>query len=136
MKALGPDMNAIPVLAGSPLLKNLSIAILMLSESGQLTYLHDKWWASSCVATDRAQASKSLQPHGLLGPFLFLGVGLGMGLLLALMELLSRARDQTRDGKVRMRAGGVVCFCSHATKRTSLSVTLSSARTTKIVPPI
>lgn len=100
MKSLGRELNSFPVLAGSPLLKNLSIAILMLSESGQLTYLHDKWWASSCVTTDRTQASKSLQPHDLLGLFLLLGVGLSIGLLLALMELLSRARNQTRDGKV------------------------------------
>lgn len=111
MKSLDLEVNAIAALAGSPLLKNLSIAILMLSESGQLKYLHDKWWASSCVSTDRTQASKALQPHDLLGVFLLLGVGLSIGLLLALMELLSRARNQTRDGKVGKRAGGLVCFC-------------------------
>uniref|UniRef100_H3CKF2 Glutamate receptor n=1 Tax=Tetraodon nigroviridis TaxID=99883 RepID=H3CKF2_TETNG len=90
---IGMRSYAIAAPQGSPLLKNLSIAILMLSESGQLTYLHDKWWASSCVTTDRAQASKSLQPHDLLGLFLFLGAGLGMGLLLAFIELLCRARN-------------------------------------------
>lgn len=92
--------NNIPAHAGSPLGKNLSIAILKLSESGELTYLHDQWWASSCMATDRTQVSKSLQPHDLLGLFLLLGVGLSIGLLLAFTELLSRARNQTRDGKV------------------------------------
>lgn len=93
--------NTIPAHAGSPLVKNLSIAILKLSESGELTYLHDQWWASSCMATDRTpKVSKSLQPHDLLGLFLLLGVGLSIGLLLALTELLSRARNQTRDGKV------------------------------------
>lgn len=88
------------------------------------------------MATDRAQASKSLQPHDLLGLFLFLGAGLGMGLLLALVELLCRARDQTRDGKVGMRAGAAVCSRSDATKRTFPSDALSSARTTKIFPLI
>lgn len=112
MKALALELLS----AGSPLLKNLSLAILMLSESGQLTYLHDKWWASRCVAPDRTQASKSLQPRDLLGLFLLLGVGLSIGLLLALMELLSRARNQTRDGKVGMRAAGALCFSSDARK--------------------
>lgn len=95
------EFNTIPALAGSPLVKNLSIAILKLSESGELTYLHDQWWASNCTATDRTQVSKSLQPHDLLGLFLLLGVGLSIGLLLALTELLSRAHNQTRDGKVQ-----------------------------------
>lgn len=99
---LSSRIECIPVPAGSPLLKNLSIAILMLIESGELTYLHDKWWASSCVATDRTQASQSLQPHDLLGLFLLLGVGLSLGLLLALTELLSRARNQSKDGKVEL----------------------------------
>lgn len=116
MVDLGLELNAFPVLAGSPLLKNLSIAILALSESGQLTYLHDKWWASSCGP--RTQTSRSLQPQDLLGLFLLLGVGLSVGLMLALMELLSRARNQTRDGKV-----GTSWFCS----RTWLSVTLWSS---------
>lgn len=98
LESLGLELNAIPALAGSPLLKNLSIAILVLSESGQLTYLHEKWWASSCGP--RIQTSRTLQPQDLLGLFLLLGVGLSVGLLLALMELLSRARNQTRDGKV------------------------------------
>ncbi|KAM4563391.1 glutamate receptor U1 [Odontesthes bonariensis] len=84
---------------GSPLIKNLTIAILQLSESGELTHLREKWWASSCLATDGAHMSEALQPHDLRGLFLLLGVGVGVGLLLALLELLSRARDQAKDGK-------------------------------------
>lgn len=84
---------------GSPLVKNLSIAILQLSESGELTYLRDKWWATSCIGTGRAHTSEALQPHDLRGMFLLLGLGLGVGLLLALFELLSRARNQAKDGK-------------------------------------
>ncbi|XP_034731736.1 probable glutamate receptor [Etheostoma cragini] len=84
---------------GSPLVKNLSIAILQLSESGELTYLRDKWWASSCVGAYRAQTSDALHPRDLLGLFLLLGLGLGVGLLLALLELVSRAHNQAKDSK-------------------------------------
>ncbi|XP_054465871.1 glutamate receptor U1 [Anoplopoma fimbria] len=84
---------------GSPLVKNLTLAILRLSESGELTYLWQKWWASSCVAGNRAQTSEALRPHDLRGLFLLLGLGLGVGLLLALLELVSRARNQAKDGK-------------------------------------
>ncbi|XP_070695619.1 probable glutamate receptor [Pempheris klunzingeri] len=84
---------------GSPLVKNLTVAILQLSESGELTYLREKWWASSCVGTDRDHSSEALQPHDLRGLFLLLGLGLGVGLLLALLELLSRARNQAKEGK-------------------------------------
>ncbi|XP_026187952.1 probable glutamate receptor [Mastacembelus armatus] len=84
---------------GSPLVKNLSMAILQLSESGELTYLRDKWWASSCVGGDRDHTSEALHPQDLRGLFLLLGLGLSIGLLLALLELLSRARTQAKDGK-------------------------------------
>ncbi|XP_071394144.1 glutamate receptor U1 [Centroberyx affinis] len=84
---------------GSPLVKNLTVAILQLSESGELTYLRNKWWANSCVGADGAQASGALQPHNLRGLFLLLGLGLGLGLLLALLELVSKARGQAKDGK-------------------------------------
>ncbi|XP_037629668.1 glutamate receptor U1 [Sebastes umbrosus] len=83
----------------SPLVKNLTMAILQLSESGELTYLRNKWWASSCVDADRDHASEGLQPHDLRGLFLLLGLGLGVGLLLALLELVSRARSQAKDCK-------------------------------------
>lgn len=78
------------------------MAILQLSESGELTYLRDKWWASSCVGSDRSQASEALQPHDLRGLFLLLGLGLCVALLLAVLELLSRARNQAKNGKVGM----------------------------------
>ncbi|XP_041802022.1 probable glutamate receptor [Chelmon rostratus] len=84
---------------GSPLVKNLTNAILQLSESGELTYLRDKWWASSCVGAEGAHTSEALHPHDLRGLFLLLGLGLGVGLLLAGLELLSRARNQAKDGK-------------------------------------
>ncbi|XP_068604972.1 probable glutamate receptor [Brachionichthys hirsutus] len=80
---------------GSPLVKNLSIAVLQLSESGELTYLRDKWWASRCLLGGEG----ALQPAELQGPFLLLGLGLGLGLLLGLIELLSRARSRAKGSK-------------------------------------
>lgn len=76
------------------------MAILQLSESGELKYLQDKWWASSCMGADPSSASSALQPHDLQGLFVLLGLGLGLGLLLALLELLSQAHRQAKDGKV------------------------------------
>ncbi|KAL0978701.1 hypothetical protein UPYG_G00174090 [Umbra pygmaea] len=76
---------------GSPILKNLSIAILQLSEAGELAYLRSKWWASSCVA-DQAKSSP-LQPHSLKGMFLVLALGLGLGVLLAVLELTAKTRS-------------------------------------------
>lgn len=76
------------------------MAILQLSESGELKYLQDKWWASSCVGAEQPHASEALQSHDLQGLFVLLGLGLGAGLVLALLELLSRALHQAKDGKV------------------------------------
>uniref|UniRef100_A0A3P9MQH9 Glutamate receptor n=1 Tax=Oryzias latipes TaxID=8090 RepID=A0A3P9MQH9_ORYLA len=84
---------------GSPMMKNLSIAILELSESGELTHLREKWWASKCLSEDEAHASGALQPHDLRGLFILLGLGLGAGLLLALLELFSKAHNHAKDGK-------------------------------------
>ncbi|CAJ1055157.1 probable glutamate receptor isoform X2 [Xyrichtys novacula] len=90
---------AIAAPLGSPLVKNLTIAILQLSESGELTYLRNKWWASSCAGADGTLASEALHTSDLRGLFLLLGLGLTVGLLLALLELLSKARNQAKDGK-------------------------------------
>ncbi|KAM9859334.1 putative glutamate receptor [Aulostomus maculatus] len=75
---------------GSPIIKNLSVAILQLSEAGELAYLQSKWWASSCIA-DKAKTA-ALQPHSLKGMFLVLSLGLVLGTLLAVLELSSRSR--------------------------------------------
>ncbi|XP_062400943.1 glutamate receptor U1 [Sardina pilchardus] len=80
---------------GSPMLKNLSIAVLQLSEAGELAYLRSKWWASSCMAGGgRGSGGKG---HGLRGIFLLLGVGLGVALLIALLELTARARRRAQE---------------------------------------
>ncbi|XP_066528427.1 probable glutamate receptor, partial [Hoplias malabaricus] len=82
---------------GSPMLKNLSVAILQLSESGELAYLHSKWWASSCIA--HSAKSGSLKAHGMKGIFLVLAVDLGLGVLLALLELTSKTCNSAQEKK-------------------------------------
>ncbi|XP_072538382.1 probable glutamate receptor [Salminus brasiliensis] len=76
---------------GFPMVKNLSVAILQLSESGELDYLRSKWWASSCVA-ENAQAAP-LKASSLKGVFLLLALGLGLGVAMALMELAAKSRS-------------------------------------------
>ncbi|XP_072522624.1 probable glutamate receptor [Salminus brasiliensis] len=81
----------------SPMLKNLSVAILQLSEAGELAYLRSKWWASSCMA--HSAKGSSLRAHGMKGIFLVLAVGLGLGVLLALLELTSKSRSSAQEQK-------------------------------------
>ncbi|XP_070295408.1 probable glutamate receptor [Salvelinus sp. IW2-2015] len=83
---------------GFPMMKNITVAILQLSESGELAFLQSKWWASSCLP-EGGQAPHALQPHLLRGLFLLLALGLGLGLLMALLELASKARSQAKDQK-------------------------------------
>lgn len=52
------------------------------------------------MGANGAHSSEALQAHDLRGLFVLLGLGLSVGLLLALLELLSRARSQAKDGKV------------------------------------
>ncbi|XP_075893134.1 glutamate receptor U1 [Nelusetta ayraudi] len=82
---------------GSPIVKNLSVAILQLSEAGELAYLRSKWWASSCMA-DKGRSS-AIQPHSLRGMFLVLSIGLGLGALAAILELTSKSRKNAAEQK-------------------------------------
>ncbi|CAL8368594.1 unnamed protein product [Lota lota] len=90
---------AIAAPLGSPLIKNLTVAILQLSESGELTYLQEKWWPNSCVGVQESHSTNALGLRNLQGLFLLLGLGLGLGLLIALLELLFKARGLAKDGK-------------------------------------
>lgn len=74
------------------------MAILQLSEAGELAYLQSKWWASSCIA-DKAKAAAA-QPHGFKGMFVVLALGLTLGTLLAILELASRSRSSAAEQKV------------------------------------
>ncbi|XP_029989528.1 probable glutamate receptor [Sphaeramia orbicularis] len=96
-EVIGMRGYSIATSLGSPIIKNLSVAILQLSEAGELAYLRSKWWASSCLA-DKAK-SVAGQPHSLKGMFLVLSLGLGLGLLLAVLELTSRSRSSAVEQK-------------------------------------
>ncbi|XP_072308614.1 probable glutamate receptor [Eucyclogobius newberryi] len=83
---------------GSPLIKNLSVAILQLSEAGDLAYLRSKWWTSQCLDPDQTETAQG-PPNGFKGLFLFLSLGLGLGLLLALLELITHSRSTAAEQK-------------------------------------
>lgn len=74
------------------------MAILQVSEAGELAYLRSKWWASSCIA-DKAK-SLVVQPHSLKGMFLVLSLGLGLGALVAVLELTSKSRRSAAEQRV------------------------------------
>lgn len=84
------------------------MAILQLSEAGELAYLRSKWWASSCIA-DKAKSS-AVHQHSLKGMFLVLSLGLGLGALLAVLELTSKSRRRAAEQKVCASA-----FTNHIT---------------------
>nr|XP_046239369.1 probable glutamate receptor [Scatophagus argus]XP_046239371.1 probable glutamate receptor [Scatophagus argus] len=94
-EVVGMRGYSIAAALGSPMIKNLSVAILQLSEAGELAYLRGKWWASSCIA-DKAKSS-AVQPHSLKGMFLVLCLGLGLGALLAVLELISKSRRSAAE---------------------------------------
>ncbi|KAF3856185.1 hypothetical protein F7725_016908 [Dissostichus mawsoni] len=75
---------------GSPIIKNLSVAILQLSEEGELAYLRSKWWASSCIA-DKAKFRTASR-----GCFWFFPWAWGWALL-AVLELTSKSRRSAAE---------------------------------------
>ncbi|NXH46772.1 GLRK protein, partial [Dicaeum eximium] len=78
--------------------KPLSIAVLKLRESGDLDYLRNKWWESSCLRHSRDRWGP-LEPPALGGLFLTLGIGLALGILAALAELSSSSRRAAAHAK-------------------------------------
>ncbi|NWS54334.1 GLRK protein, partial [Chunga burmeisteri] len=71
--------------------KKLSIAVLKLGESGELDYLRNKWWETSCLHQSRDRWSP-LQPQALGGLFLTLAIGLALGVIAAVVELSNKSR--------------------------------------------
>ncbi|KAM8927651.1 glutamate receptor U1-like [Pelodytes ibericus] len=76
----------------SPLIKPLTIAILEQTESGNVDYLRTKWWENSC-SMNVAAGWSPVQPHALGGIFLILGIGLALGIIVALIELVCKAKN-------------------------------------------
>uniref|UniRef100_A0A3Q4HR88 Glutamate receptor n=1 Tax=Neolamprologus brichardi TaxID=32507 RepID=A0A3Q4HR88_NEOBR len=96
-EVVGMRGYSIAAALGSPIIKNLSVAILQLSEAGELAYLQSKWWASSCIA-DKGKVS-AVQPHNLKGIFLVLSLGLGLGTIVAVLELTFKSRRRAAEHK-------------------------------------
>ncbi|KAM9408186.1 glutamate receptor U1 [Pholidichthys leucotaenia] len=96
-EVVGMRGYSIAAALGSPLIKNLSVAILQLNEAGELAYLRSKWWASSCIA-NKAKVSV-VQPQTLKGMFLVLSLGLGLGALVAVLELTFKSRRSAAQQK-------------------------------------
>ncbi|XP_064893484.1 probable glutamate receptor isoform X2 [Columba livia] len=78
--------------------KQLSVAVLKLRESGDLDYLRNKWWESSCLHKSRERWSP-LQPQALGGLFLTLAIGLALGVLAAVAELSNKSRRAAGHAK-------------------------------------
>ncbi|MBN3278065.1 GLRK protein, partial [Polyodon spathula] len=97
-EVIGMRGYAIATSLGSPLVKNLSVAILQLTEAGELDYLREKWWASTCVS-EKGGSSTPLNPHCLGGIFFILGGGLALGVLLALVELALKSKTRAEEQK-------------------------------------
>lgn len=87
------------LLLASPWTKKLSIAVLKLRESGDLDYLRNKWWETSCLHKSRERWSP-LQPQALGGLFLTLAIGLAIGVIAAVVELSNKSRHAAGHVKV------------------------------------
>lgn len=120
-EVVGMRGYSIAAALGSPVIKNLSVAILQLSEAGELAYLRSKWWASSCIA-GKAKSS-AMQPHSLKGMFLVLALGLGLGTILAVLELTSKSRRSAAEQKKSC--------CTVLTEELSLRLRTSDAKRTQ-----
>uniref|UniRef100_A0A3Q4HR66 Glutamate receptor n=1 Tax=Neolamprologus brichardi TaxID=32507 RepID=A0A3Q4HR66_NEOBR len=107
-EVVGMRGYSIAAALGSPIIKNLSVAILQLSEAGELAYLQSKWWASSCIA-DKGKVS-AVQPHNLKGIFLVLSLGLGLGTIVAVLELTFKSRRRAAEHKVCARLSQLTCL--------------------------
>ncbi|NXG53788.1 GLRK protein, partial [Psilopogon haemacephalus] len=90
-EVIGARGFGIATTQASPWTKKLSIAVLKLRESGDLDYLRNKWWESSCLHRSRDSWSP-LQPQALGGLFLTLAIGLALGVIAALVELSNKSR--------------------------------------------
>uniref|UniRef100_H3B951 Glutamate receptor n=1 Tax=Latimeria chalumnae TaxID=7897 RepID=H3B951_LATCH len=96
-QVIGSREYGIVASKGSPWIKKLSVAILEMRESGDLEYLRNKWWESSCFNQEGSWSP--MEPGSLGGIFLVLAIGLALGLLVALLELVLKSRYSTDQKK-------------------------------------
>ncbi|XP_015794087.1 glutamate receptor 1-like isoform X1 [Tetranychus urticae] len=88
---------------GSPLKTSLNLAILHLTEKGDLTRLEHKWWfdRSECKSSDSKESSKSsLTLYNVAGCFYILIAGLIISMIVAMIEYLWRSRRESERLKV------------------------------------
>lgn len=95
-------------LKGSPWLDPISNVILQLQENGELQELYTKWWkredmdsSQKCDLVDdkKKDSANELSLANVGGVFVVLAAGLGLSFLVALLEFIWKAR-QDSDGKV------------------------------------
>ncbi|XP_043918921.1 probable glutamate receptor [Protopterus annectens] len=80
----------------SKIIRSLSVAILEMGETGELSYLKEKWWDSKCV-TEETGGWTPLEPKPLGGIFIILAVGLVIGLIVAVVEMVLKSRHQKKS---------------------------------------
>uniref|UniRef100_A0A8V0Z4P4 Kainate binding protein n=1 Tax=Gallus gallus TaxID=9031 RepID=A0A8V0Z4P4_CHICK len=90
-EVIGARGFGIATAQASPWTKKLSVAVLKLRETGDLDYLRNKWWESSCLHKSR-EGWSPLQPQALGGLFLTLAIGLALGVIAAMVELSNKSR--------------------------------------------
>ncbi|XP_073172389.1 probable glutamate receptor isoform X4 [Lepidochelys kempii] len=83
---------------GSPWASKLSLAVLKLGESGDLDYLRNKWWETTCFHKGPDTWSP-LKPQAMGGLFLVLAIGLVLGVIVALVELSNKSRHAAEREK-------------------------------------
>lgn len=76
----------------SPHIKPLSIEILKQIESGNVDFLREKWWENQC-SEKGSSGWTPIQPQTLGGIFLILGIGLALGIMVSLIELMCKAKN-------------------------------------------
>ncbi|XP_010022566.1 PREDICTED: probable glutamate receptor [Nestor notabilis] len=97
-EVIGARGFGIATTQASPWTKQLSVAVLKLRESGDLDYLRNKWWESSCLHRSRERWGP-LQPQALGGLFLTLAIGLALGVIAAVAELSNKSRHAAGHAK-------------------------------------
>ncbi|NWI85989.1 GLRK protein, partial [Pitta sordida] len=97
-EVIGARGYGIATTQASPWTKPLSIAVLKLSELGDLDYLRNKWWESSCLRESRDRW-RPLEAPALGGLFLALGIGLALGVIAAVAELSNSSRHMAGTAK-------------------------------------
>lgn len=88
---------------GSPLRVQLNLAVLHLTENGDLTKLENKWWydRSECKNKDTKESShSSLTLYNVAGCFYILIAGLILAMLTAFFEFFLRANQEAKRTKV------------------------------------